>query len=144
MKKLCVNCRNLFDTARNVPHQSYCSDERCQKARKLAWISNKLEMDQDYKSNQRKAQKSWQQANPGYWKKYRQQDQSDTSVLTPSKSTKPKKSPVLKPTVSEAIGLNGLFELRVLSQIRRVKIDVYIVEIRRHQASSPSKKIAKR
>lgn len=141
MRKLCANCRNLFEVARHVPEQTYCSAAACQKARKAAWMSKKLATDSDYKTNQRKAQKSWQMSNPGYWKKYRDQLSDDKSV-----KTRQKKSKHIQPSTypDSNVDLNGLFELKIISQIRRVKIDVYIVEIKRHKGPKQNTKSAKR
>lgn len=144
MKKLCMNCRNLFETARNVPHQAYCPDTSCQKARKIAWMKQKLGSDLDYKTNQRRAQKSWQQANPDYWKRYRERVSNLPSTppekrkLRQQNQNNESQEPICQPS------LNGLFELRIISQKRRVKIDVYIVELKQHKGLKESSKNAKR
>lgn len=144
MKKLCVNCRNLFETARNIPNQSYCTDIACQKARKAAWVSQKLASDTDYKTNQRRAQKSWQKANPDYWKKYREQRDASSADFPNVKRRKRSGIEEPIPGTFQSFPFDGLFELRVISQNRHVKIDVYIVEIKRYKGSRQSGKNVKR
>ena len=67
----CVNCSALFTQAPQVPNQSYCSKEACQKKRRNEWQRKKRTNDQDYKDNQSRAQKAWSDRNPEYWRLYR-------------------------------------------------------------------------
>lgn len=129
MKKLCLNCRNLFETVRHVPQQSYCADKSCQRARKIAWMTQKLASDMDYKTNQRRAQKTWQQANPDYWKKYREGKSNLATTDSGRRKRRATGQANKEGTAPISDALNGLYELRVISQKRRVKIDVYIVEM---------------
>ncbi len=67
----CVNCSALFTQAPQVPNQSYCSKEACQKKRRNEWQKKKRTNDKDYKDNQNRAQKAWSDRNPEYWLLYR-------------------------------------------------------------------------
>jgi hypothetical protein len=43
----------------------------CQKERKRLWQLRKRHEDPDYKDNQNRAQHAWSEANPLYWREYR-------------------------------------------------------------------------
>jgi len=77
-KKRCKHCNKIFKPNPRVPNQQYCSDPKCQKARKREWQKRKLEEDEDYRQNQKDAQKRWRQKNPDYWKEYRKKNQEYT------------------------------------------------------------------
>ena len=71
VSKCCSNCGALFLVRPQVPNQTYCSSPDCQRARKQRWQQVKLQTDPDYQSNQRAAQRAWQERNQDYWRKYR-------------------------------------------------------------------------
>lgn len=72
-RKRCRNkdCRKLFSPCPQVPAQEYCSEEKCQTARKREWNRKKLLTDPDYRDARKEAQNRWQEKNPDYWKQYR-------------------------------------------------------------------------
>lgn len=70
-RKRCKHCQHLFIPCPQVPHQAYCSQKKCQRARKQDWNRKKLSMDSDYRSARQEAQKRWSEKNPEYWKAYR-------------------------------------------------------------------------
>ena len=72
MQKKCEYCRRTFTPRTCVPNQKYCSNHKCQKARRHLWRRRKLASDPDYKANQADAQKRWRRKNQDYWKQYRQ------------------------------------------------------------------------
>jgi len=74
-KKRCSHCKKIFKPNPRVPNQQYCSDPKCQKARKREWQKRKMEEDEEYRQNQKDAQKRWRQKNPDYWKEYRKKNQ---------------------------------------------------------------------
>jgi hypothetical protein len=65
----CLCCGRLF-TPRNK-NQNYCSNRKCQKARKADWQRHKMKTDPDYRRDQRISQKKWLSTKPEYWKNYR-------------------------------------------------------------------------
>ena len=71
MLRICIACRSPFRPHPNVPSQKYCSQDACQRARRREWQQRKLQSDEDYKTNQKAAQKEWCRKNPHYWKLYR-------------------------------------------------------------------------
>ena len=65
----CLHCGVFF-----VPlnkKQKYCSQEKCQKARRAAWQSHKLKTDPEYRAGQKTSNENWLKNNPGYWSRYR-------------------------------------------------------------------------
>ena len=72
-KRPCAACRKQFTPAANVPEQSFCSQERCQRERRRRWQKNKRRADADYRENERHAQRSWAERHPQYWQDYRRE-----------------------------------------------------------------------
>ncbi len=68
----CVACGCIFGVRPQVPQQSYCSAEPCQRERRKLWQRDKRTHDPDYLENQSRAQASWLQRNPDYWMRYRE------------------------------------------------------------------------
>lgn len=65
-------CHQVFEPHRHVPKQPYCSTPDCQKVRRRRWQQHKRKSDPDYRDNQARAQRQWQQQHPDYWRTYRQ------------------------------------------------------------------------
>ena len=70
IKKECLQCRSSFLVQRN-PHQQYCSRPACQKIRQNQWRQQKRRQDNDYRENQRIANRRWRKKNADYWRNYR-------------------------------------------------------------------------
>ncbi len=73
MKRIikCEHCGKNFTCRGNVKNQCYCSDKECQRARKRKWQRDKMATDQDYRDNQKAAQKAWNEEHPDYHRQYR-------------------------------------------------------------------------
>lgn len=69
--KHCAACGEAFQPRPQVPKQMFCSASACQRIRKRQWQQSKLQSDLDYRSNQRQAQRAWQESHPDYWRQYR-------------------------------------------------------------------------
>jgi hypothetical protein len=67
----CKNCQRQIIPNPRLKFQYYCRSKKCQRRRKADWHQRRLESDSEYAGRQKKAQKHWQQENPGYWKEYR-------------------------------------------------------------------------
>lgn len=65
----CLHC-GVFFVPRNKK-QEYCSQEKCQKARRAAWQSNKMKTDPEYHAGQKSSNENWLKNNPEYWPQYR-------------------------------------------------------------------------
>lgn len=70
----CMNCQQVFRRQPQNKDQCYCSEKRCQRARKSNWQRQKLANDPEYQNNHKASQKTWQAAHQDYWKKYRQKN----------------------------------------------------------------------
>lgn len=70
----CSCCKKTFKTDKRHPHQKFCSDKPCQRARRTQWQNRKVKIDPDYKANQYDAQRDWRKRNPDYWRKYRHEN----------------------------------------------------------------------
>ncbi|MBB3176352.1 hypothetical protein [Variovorax sp. Sphag1AA] len=70
-KRWCNACGSAFEPRPQSPRQAYCSEPKCQTARKLLWQRTKRRTDADYHQNQVEAQKAWRTKNRAYWKNYR-------------------------------------------------------------------------
>lgn len=71
--RICLACGELFSPRPQNPAQTYCSSKTCQRERRRRWQLAKRECDQDYRDNQKLAQRAWRARNPAYWRKYRRQ-----------------------------------------------------------------------
>ena len=72
----CRHCKKL--RLKRSANQRYCSSEDCQTARKNAWRRTKLELDPDYRANQRASTKAWLESQGGsgaYYRRYRKRRQ---------------------------------------------------------------------
>ena len=68
----CRHCKKL--RLKRSAEQRYCGSEACQKARKNAWRRRKLEVDPDYRANQRASTQAWLASQGGsgaYYRRYR-------------------------------------------------------------------------
>ena len=98
MEKIpCVYCGGYFDPSPRHKNQTACKKEKCQKAKKAAWQRHKLKTDPIYKANQKSSQQQWLNANPGYWKKYRENNPEKAErnrILQARRNQKARFSPV--------------------------------------------------
>lgn len=69
--KICLCCGRRFIPRSNVKNQEYCSDVKCQKARRARWQREKMHKDQDYRDNQKRCWEEWIKKHHGYWKEFR-------------------------------------------------------------------------
>ena len=67
----CRHCKRKRLRNPRIKEQQYCGAKECQNARKNEWRKEKLCSDDAYQQGKRESQKQWQEANPGYWEKYR-------------------------------------------------------------------------
>lgn len=71
-ERRCLHCRQMFVPYHTVSNQKYCSDPKCQNARKRKWHEEKMEQDPNYRENRKASQKRWRDKNKEYSKKYRE------------------------------------------------------------------------
>lgn len=73
-RRRCAACGRSFKAIPQVPDQSYCADEACQRERRKIWQRVHRNEDPDYRDNQARAQAAWLARNPDYWRIYRERN----------------------------------------------------------------------
>ena len=69
----CAACAGVFWPRPQNRGQRYCGERRCQQERRRRWKREKRRTDADYRDNQARAQRSWSERHPTYWREYRRQ-----------------------------------------------------------------------
>ena len=69
----CRYCGESFQPSIYRPEQRVCSQPECQRQRRTDYHRQRIRNDAAYAEDVRVSQSKWRQANPDYWKQYRQQ-----------------------------------------------------------------------
>ena len=69
----CEACHQPYRPRPQNPDQCFCSAAACQRERRRRWQAAKRQSDPDYRENQKRAQKTWAERHPDYWRTYREQ-----------------------------------------------------------------------
>jgi len=69
----CRYCRQIFHPSIYRPEQRVCSEAACQRQRRSDYHHERIRCDAAYADDVRASQRKWRQANPDYWKRYREQ-----------------------------------------------------------------------
>ena len=134
-RRRCAACGKLFGIRPQVPDQSYCADEVCQRERKRLWQRDRRTIDPDYRDNQARAQEAWQARNPDYWRQYRDRSPEYTKLNRERQRDRMRElrgSPTKPMDSSEISSLltSGVYRLRVLAVDRVAKMDAsFLVEL---------------
>lgn len=143
-KKRCVACGTYFQTRPHVPHQTYCSASVCQRERRQAWQRYKLQSDPDHRDNKSRAQQSWAQKNPDYWRNYRkshpQYVERNRSMQRERNATRERDTIAKKDaSIAEFPPPPGVYRIRLVAAGEIAKTDVCTIEITMHtcQCTSP-------
>jgi hypothetical protein len=132
--KRCLACNQEFHARPQVSRQAYCSAPNCQKERRRLWQLNKRQTDPDYLENQMRAQQSWCDSHPDYWKDYRAKhpEYADKNRIQQRKRNKKKKGEIAKMDVSDQVLSlpSGIYRLNPISDSEIAKMAMLIVEIR--------------
>jgi hypothetical protein len=67
----CSHCGIYFIPDPRQKNQRYCSEKKCQQARKSSWQQIKMKSDPVYRANQKQSQADWLSNRSNYWKQYR-------------------------------------------------------------------------
>ena len=67
----CAACAGVFWPRSQNRTQRYCGQRHCQQERRRRWKREKRRTDADYRDNQARAQRSWGERHPTYWREYR-------------------------------------------------------------------------
>ena len=85
----CFYCGGFFDPSPRHKNQTACKKEKCQKAKKAAWQRHRIKTDPIYAANQKSSCQQWVNANPGYWKHYREKRPNGIELLKPCAIERP-------------------------------------------------------
>lgn len=69
--KPCAGCCKPFHPRPQTPKQTYCASPTCQRERRRRWQHARRQNDPEYQDNQSRAQGSWAERHPDYWREYR-------------------------------------------------------------------------
>lgn len=131
--RICVACGSSFQPLRN-PSQTYCSAADCQRERRRRWQKSKLQNDPDYRENQQRAQKAWNEKNSGYWRNYRNANPEQKARNRASQSqrnARRKAKMIAKMGALAAVNkpLSGRYRLTPITDPLIAKMDAWIVDI---------------
>ena len=141
-RRRCQGCGRFFvPSARVGDRQRYCGRKACQRTRKRRWTREKLRRDEAYRVNHARAQRSWRERNPGYWKRYRaehpaytQRNRQEQKVRNQRRRS-PQESVFATVANRDAIGreevvISGMYKLTPVGAPPIAKMDEIMVEIR--------------
>ena len=128
----CKACRQPFRPRPQNPDQCFCSADACQCERRRRWQAAKRQSDPDYRENQKRAQKTWAERHPDYWRAYR--DRHPEYVARNRARQRERalgRSGVAKMDASKAgISLpSGTYRLSPVTDASFAKMDAWMVEI---------------
>lgn len=131
----CAACGKPFKALPQLPEQSYCSDEACQRERRKLWQRTRRSEDPDYRENQARAQETWLARNPDYWRLYRARNPQYTQHNRDrqrDRARNQRDSSVAKMNETDGASLlsSGLYRLTVVAVGRVAKMDAsFLVEL---------------
>jgi hypothetical protein len=70
-RRRCVWCGARFRPRPQTREQRFCGRLDCQRARRRQWKRHKRRTDADYRDNQARAQRAWNERHREYWREYR-------------------------------------------------------------------------
>ena len=73
LSRCCRYCQQIFQPSIYRPEQSVCSQPECQRQRRSDYHRERIRRDAAYADDVHASQRKWRQANPDYWKRYREQ-----------------------------------------------------------------------
>lgn len=126
----CACCARSFDTAPQVPRQTYCSDPACQRERRRLWQVARRLSDPDYLKNQADAQSAWARRNPDYWKAYRESHEDYAERNRDQQRVRnARRNRQVMDTTDIAALPTGLYELRPVQNGKIAKMTVWTVHL---------------
>lgn len=132
----CAACGKPFKALPQLPEQSYCSDEACQRERRKLWQRTRRTADPDYRENQARAQEAWLARNPDYWRTYRERNPQYTQQNRDRQRERARDrrgSRFAKMDASEmavALLTSGMYQLTILAVNHVAKMDAsFLVEL---------------
>lgn len=141
--KRCVACGTYFQNRPQAPHQTYCSNPACQRERRQAWQRHKLQIDPDHRDNKSRAQQTWTQKNPDYWRQYRESHpeyvKRNRSMQRERNATRERQTIAKKDaSIAEFPPPPGVYRIRLVAPGEIAKTDVCTIEITTHTCECTS------
>jgi hypothetical protein len=130
----CSGCGKSFRPRSQVRQQRYCGAPACQRERRRLWQLAKRKYDPDYHDNQLRAQRTWRERYPDYWRKYRQEhpdysERNRTRQLV--RNDRSRQNKIAKMNVSTPVFpiSSGIYNISRAQPAGIAKIDVWTVQI---------------
>lgn len=130
--KPCLACSKPFRPRPQRPDQCFCPERACQRERKRRWLEAKLQSDPDYRANKARAQRSWAQRHPEYWRRYREGHPAYREANRVQQARRDAREDGLaKMDVSmpDPLVRSGTYRLQRMHTSGLAKMDVWTVEI---------------
>ena len=132
--KICNACGHIFTPRPQIPNQSYCSHPECQRERRRRWQQQKRHGDSDYRDNDIRTSKTWASENPGYWKRYRDENPAYVELnrnLQQQRNQKQRATMIANEDVSHALTTppSGRYQMARILEDGTIGGQTWIVEI---------------
>lgn len=124
--RICASCGQHFEPRSQVPNQSFCSLPACQRARRQRWQREKMQIDPDYRENQKRSQRAWHDRHPDYWRQYRNAIPEGEARRESRKLRDDLSNDGSSPTTDLPA---GLYRIEPVRESPVAKMDVWIVQI---------------
>ena len=132
--KQCAGCGKPFHPRPQTPQQTYCSASRCQRERRRRWQQARRQSDPEYQDNQSRAQASWLERHPDYWRQYRRthpQYSERNRSLQRERDSRRRERVLAKMAVSprDSAVPSGIYRLSPVTRDDLAKSDAWMVQI---------------
>jgi len=132
--KQCAGCGKPFRPRAQTPKQCYCASPACQRERRRRWQVKRRQSDLDYQDNQSRAQVSWAERHPDYWREYRRTHPAYSErnrSLQRERDARRRERVLAKMDVwtRDSPVPSGTYRLRPVTREDLAKMDAWMVEI---------------
>ena len=132
--KQCAGCGKAFHPRPQTPEQCYCSSPECQRERRRLWQYARRHSDPEYRDNQSRAQASWAERHPDYWREYRRTHvdyRERNRTLQRERDARRRESVLAKMDVSTSDSPvpSGTYRLSPVTREDLAKMDAWTVQI---------------
>ncbi len=128
----CLSCGKSFQPRPQNPEQTYCNNPDCQRVRRRRWQKSKRQNDPDYHENQNRAQQTWMERHPDYWRDYRARHPQYTELNRAKQQIRNgenRKGVIAKMDASNSNfpPPSGIYRLIAMSPFKIAKMDAWTV-----------------
>ena len=123
-----------FHPRPQTPEQGYCASPECQRERRRRWQYARRQSDPEYRDNQSRAQQSWAERHPNYWREYRRthQDYHERNLILQRKRDAQRRERVLAKmdaSTGDSPVPSGTYRLSTVAHEDLAKMDAWTVRI---------------